>query len=401
MHIRFRTSGGRGEYELVGHHITRDGQSVSARDMEGWSLTWSLHDSNTFESGLLVKSGDSGKPRLRIRPEYRNAPQVGRQMGSLLLLRPTRSNDHLSELEPVIGSPSYQLSKIGLGPDILLDAADKTITVTPTYVQIHNEVAEQTIWVEQRWEAVDQLHQMILEQELPDVDVELAAFIDQHRISLEQGPANPETATVTQRIFRSLDKRDNPHVGTGPHFVHNLVFGVDLEEVASPTAPTTLDHLALDDIPMRIQSAREMRLTNVRGATGARFSRQVREAWDHTCAFCGMRLPNTNPIRSGVDAAHILPWSHYELDRVDNGLCLCKMHHWAFDQMLLTIRHLDGRYFVEASVLMDLIEPSERESLSQVCGEIAQERLPSRPNQRPNPVYIDELYQGINLEYYA
>lgn len=401
MHIGFRRSGGRGEYELVGHHLASDGQSFSARDMEGWRLTWSLHDSTTFESGLLIQSGDSGKPRLRIRSDYGNVPQVGRQMGSLLLLRPTRSNDHLSEKEPVISNPGYQLSKIGLGPDISLDATNKTIRATPTYVQIHNRVAEQTIWVEQRWEAVEQLHQMILEQELLDVASQMTALINQHRIALEQGPANPEAATVTQRIFRLLDNLDDPHIGTGLHFVRNLVFGVDLEERTSLPTPTTLDHLALDDIPMRIQSAREMRLTNVRGAAGARFSRQVREAWDHTCAFCGMRLPNVSPIRSGVDAAHILPWSRYELDRVDNGLCLCKLHHWAFDQMLLIVRHLNGKYFVESSVLMELIESSEREILSQVCGEIAQGRLPQRPDLRPNPTYIDELYQEINLEYYA
>ena len=55
--------------------------------------------------------------------------------------------------------------------------------------------------------------------------------------------------------------------------------------------------------------------------------------------LCGLHLPRTSVNASaGVDAAHILPWADYDLDHVCNGICLCKHHHWAFDEGLLVFR---------------------------------------------------------------
>ena len=63
-----------------------------------------------------------------------------------------------------------------------------------------------------------------------------------------------------------------------------------------------------------------------RGAAGAKFSTEVRAAYDHTCLFTGLRLPKTSMTgSSGVDAAHILPWAEYNLNSVSNGICLSKL----------------------------------------------------------------------------
>ena len=44
---------------------------------------------------------------------------------------------------------------------------------------------------------------------------------------------------------------------------------------------------------------------------------------------------------TAVDAAHIVPWRVRHDDRVGNGLALCWLCHWAFDEELLGV---SGKY---------------------------------------------------------
>lgn len=71
-------------------------------------------------------------------------------------------------------------------------------------------------------------------------------------------------------------------------------------------------------------------------ARSAGFRRVVIHAYDHTCAVCGIRLL-TPEGRTSVAASHIVPWSYSHNDDPRNGLALCGLHHWAFDQGLLTV----------------------------------------------------------------
>lgn len=66
----------------------------------------------------------------------------------------------------------------------------------------------------------------------------------------------------------------------------------------------------------------------VRDAT---FRRAVISAYNRRCAFCGLQI--LDPIcQNVVDGAHIMPFSQFYDDRIDNGISLCKNHHWAFDK---------------------------------------------------------------------
>jgi putative restriction endonuclease len=38
-----------------------------------------------------------------------------------------------------------------------------------------------------------------------------------------------------------------------------------------------------------------------------------------------------------VDAAHIQPWSESRNDDVRNGMALCKICHWAFDEFIMCV----------------------------------------------------------------
>ena len=65
------------------------------------------------------------------------------------------------------------------------------------------------------------------------------------------------------------------------------------------------------------------------------FRRIVTSVYDHRCAFCGLQVLNN--LENIVDGAHIKPFAKFYDDRIDNGLSLCKNHHWAFDRFWFTL----------------------------------------------------------------
>ena len=54
------------------------------------------------------------------------------------------------------------------------------------------------------------------------------------------------------------------------------------------------------------------------------------------CALCGIRMltPEGHTI---VEAAHIKPWSKSHDDKPTNGLALCRLCHWSFDEGLMSV----------------------------------------------------------------
>ncbi len=66
------------------------------------------------------------------------------------------------------------------------------------------------------------------------------------------------------------------------------------------------------------------------------FRRIVVKSYNHRCALCGVRII-TPEGRSAVDAAHIIPWSETQNDDIGNGMALCKLCHWAFDEGLMSV----------------------------------------------------------------
>jgi putative restriction endonuclease len=64
------------------------------------------------------------------------------------------------------------------------------------------------------------------------------------------------------------------------------------------------------------------------------FRRAVVTAYSHRCALCGIRV-RTLDGHTAVTAAHIVPWSETQDDRPANGMALCRMCHWTFDEGLL------------------------------------------------------------------
>lgn len=78
------------------------------------------------------------------------------------------------------------------------------------------------------------------------------------------------------------------------------------------------------------------------------FRRVVVIAYTHQCAVCGLRIL-TPESHTAVDAAHIVPWSVTFNDNPRNGMALCQLCHWIFDEGLLSI---SGLYQVTLSRLL-------------------------------------------------
>jgi len=66
------------------------------------------------------------------------------------------------------------------------------------------------------------------------------------------------------------------------------------------------------------------------------FRRAIVNSYDHRCALCGIRIL-TPEGHTAVDAAHIQPWSESKNDDVRNGMALCKICHWAFDEYMMSV----------------------------------------------------------------
>ncbi len=82
---------------------------------------------------------------------------------------------------------------------------------------------------------------------------------------------------------------------------------------------------------------RSARMEGKRGGfrRDAAFRQDVLEAYDHTCCICGSKF--VVGAASCMEAAHVIPRSQRGADTLVNGICLCPIHHWAFDRGLLTI----------------------------------------------------------------
>ena len=66
------------------------------------------------------------------------------------------------------------------------------------------------------------------------------------------------------------------------------------------------------------------------------FRRAIVRAYEHRCAMCGLRI-RTADGHTVIDAAHIIPWSESQNDDVRNGLALCRLCHWTFDEGLIAV----------------------------------------------------------------
>ncbi|WP_259128322.1 HNH endonuclease [Salinibacter ruber] len=93
----------------------------------------------------------------------------------------------------------------------------------------------------------------------------------------------------------------------------------------------------MQEEPSLTDEGKEQRTTTSAAPRSEAFRVGIRKLYHHRCAVCGVRALGPGDGSAIVDAAHIYPKSEGGADDLRNGLCLCKNHHWAFDEGWLTV----------------------------------------------------------------
>lgn len=386
MHIGFRTSGGRGEYEIVSG---AGGQSAS--DLEGWTFHMRWPDGRMRDTQLWLDPGDSGKPRLRslVKPEF----QIGRMVASMLLLPAPRRELPASAVGyPVVRQGEYFLKKVGFGPDTSFASPPESVQFTPNYVEVENREHVEQLGVEVRWRRIEAIYAAVGHQ-----DATVATLLRLHQDQLNTGdPITTSLPGVVKRVIVALAEVDPAYVkGHDPLPALERRVGIQVADV--PDLPPPGD-IGEEDAEVRVRSAHDYRLSKSRGPSARAFSKAVREAYGHRCMFCGVVLGGFGGLPSGVDAAHILAWTNYDLDVVKNGIALCRLHHWAFDAALLVPVMKNGGYVLRFTARASKVLSEEAMDYLGTDGfEVPEEWLPADRSQWPSKKYLTHLYDDLSI----
>ncbi len=94
------------------------------------------------------------------------------------------------------------------------------------------------------------------------------------------------------------------------------------------------------------------------------FRRAIVILYDHRCALCGIRMltPEGHTV---VEAAHIVPWNKSHDDLPSNGMALCRLCHWSFDEGLMSVGKkyevlVSGRVQVERNLPGHILTLTDR-----------------------------------------
>jgi putative restriction endonuclease len=84
------------------------------------------------------------------------------------------------------------------------------------------------------------------------------------------------------------------------------------------------------------ESGIEWGITPDREVRDQGFRRAIVKTYNHRCALCGIRILTADG-HTAIAAAHIIPWNTSHNDDPRNGLALCPLCHWTFDEGLVGI----------------------------------------------------------------
>jgi putative restriction endonuclease len=112
------------------------------------------------------------------------------------------------------------------------------------------------------------------------------------------------------------------------------------------------------------------------------FRERVRKLYDFSCSVCG-RIRYTRSEKPEVEASHIYPRRNNGSNEERNGIALCKLHHWAFDNGLFSIKD-DYSIIIEERI-------RDKEDYEEItCFENEKIRLPENKDLPPHPIFLRE-----------
>ena len=380
MRIALRTSGGRGEYELVGGHDT-----VGVTDALDKEIVIQLFPGQHLLTGNIVRRVQ-GKTRIRL-----NDKKVDKHLylilaEALLMPKPKRE---------LAATPT---GKLQLTPDnysivsIQFDVVSTTRTqlvVQPSNLVLQNADGDQA--------RIDVLERMrILLDVWGSASIRsdaLGTRLVRHRDAVRSGDSEAihESASAIRSAFASDDPLREVLRLLSLLDQYTYWLGIHTDYIEE----SLLDENTAPIIETNRQRIQQWRLQASRGAAGQRFSRDVKAAYNSTCIVSGHFLPKLDKfVSAGVDSAHILPWADHGINTVQNGLCLGKLYHWAFDNgvIRLTFHPIAGVYKV--SISDEALEQERKMTINlhmfrDVIGPVPAHRLPSDRAAWPSPELLD------------
>lgn len=100
--------------------------------------------------------------------------------------------------------------------------------------------------------------------------------------------------------------------------------------------PPSLHGELCEAVGLELEPAETERLSPLRRQRDRRMRESVLTAYEYRCAFCGYD-GRIGAVPVGLEAAHVRWWAFGGPDDVDNGLCLCSLHHKLFDKGVLGV----------------------------------------------------------------
>lgn len=392
MRIALRTSGGRGEYEVAGSH-----ESIRVHDVFDRQIVLELLPGFRFPTNNYVRH-TQGKPRIRLLDPYSDSHVYLILAAILLLPKPKREIGATPGGKLQIYKDNFSVMSI---PFDVVELSSTEIVASPTQMVLSNstfdsvrlDVIERLRIVMACWEAASKQSSA------------LANAITQHKNAFNSQNVK-SVISAAESIRLATIEPDDPlrHITKDlnlPNLDELMWLGVHATETDEALA---LGEENLEELKEAARNRMKVwRQVAMRGAAGAKFSLQVREAYDHTCMFTGMRLPKT-PMTgsSGVDAAHILPWAEYDLNSVSNGLCLSKLCHWAFDAGILQLTFDDpsSKYQLQLSTAALSAESDgllKLNGLKDIQGVVSTSLLPKDSANWPKPSFLKVYNEALNF----
>ncbi|MEU9362946.1 phosphorothioated DNA-binding restriction endonuclease [Streptomyces sp. NPDC048301] len=98
--------------------------------------------------------------------------------------------------------------------------------------------------------------------------------------------------------------------------------------------PPSLHSELCEAVGLELEEAETAQLSAARKQRNRRMRELVLTAYEYRCAFCGYD-GRIGAVPVGLEAAHVRWWAFDGPDDIDNGLCLCSLHHKLFDKGVL------------------------------------------------------------------
>lgn len=392
MRIALRTSGGRGEYEVAGSH-----EAIRVHDVFDREIVLELLPGVRFPTNNFVRH-TQGKPRIRLLDPHSDSHVYLILAAILLLPKPKREISATPGGKLQIYKDNFSVMSI---PFDVVELTKTEIVVSPTHMVLSNSTFDSV-----RLDVIERLRiVMACWDAASKQSSTLGSTVVQHRNAFNGHDIKAVIGAAESLRLANIEP-DDPlrHITKDlklPNLDELMWLGVHATETEEAMAlgEENLEELK-EAARNRIKVWQQVAL---RGAAGAKFSAEVRQAYNHTCLFTGMRLPKTPATgSSGVDAAHILPWAEYNLNTVSNGLCLSKLCHWAFDAGILQLSYdaPTSSYGIALSAAALTAESAgllKLNGLKDIQGVVSSSLLPKDSSNWPNPSFLKVYNEALNF----